>query len=37
MTREIVMDTETTGLSPLTGDRVVEIGGVELFNHIPKK
>ncbi|MBL8599500.1 MAG: DNA polymerase III subunit epsilon [Devosia sp.] len=29
------MDTETTGLSPLTGDRVVEIGGVELFNHIP--
>ncbi|WP_299979405.1 DNA polymerase III subunit epsilon [Devosia sp. 66-22] len=35
MTREIVMDTETTGLSPLTGDRVVEIGGVELFNHIP--
>jgi DNA polymerase-3 subunit epsilon len=35
VTREIVMDTETTGLSPLTGDRVVEIGGVELFNHIP--
>lgn len=35
MTREIVIDTETTGLNPLTGDRVVEIGGVELFNHIP--
>jgi DNA polymerase-3 subunit epsilon len=35
MNREIVLDTETTGLSPLTGDRVVEIGGVELINHIP--
>jgi len=35
MTREIVLDTETTGLSPLMGDRVVEIGGVELINHIP--
>jgi len=35
MTREIVLDTETTGLNPLTGDRVVEIGGVELINHIP--
>ena len=35
MSREIVMDTETTGLNPLTGDRVVEIGGVELINHIP--
>lgn len=35
MTREIVLDTETTGLNPLTGDRVVEIGGVELFNHVP--
>ncbi|WP_421761785.1 DNA polymerase III subunit epsilon [Devosia sp.] len=33
--REIVLDTETTGLSPLTGDRVVEIGCVELINHIP--
>jgi DNA polymerase-3 subunit epsilon len=30
--REIVFDTETTGLSPLAGDRVVEIGCVELFN-----
>ena len=34
MSREIVIDTETTGLNPLTGDRVVEIGGVELFNHV---
>ena len=30
--REIVLDTETTGLSPAGGDRVVEIGCVELFN-----
>ena len=27
--REIVIDTETTGLDPLNGDRVVEIGAVE--------
>ncbi len=33
--REIVLDTETTGLDPLSGDRVVEIGGVELLNHLP--
>ena len=33
--REIVLDTETTGLEPAKGDRVVEIGCVELFNHIP--
>ena len=32
--REIVFDTETTGLSPLTGDRVVEIGCVELINRV---
>jgi DNA polymerase-3 subunit epsilon len=30
--REIVFDTETTGLSPLTGDRMVEIGCVEMIN-----
>ncbi len=35
MKREIVLDTETTGLSAATGDRVVEIGCVELINHIP--
>lgn len=33
--REIVMDTETTGLDPSSGDRVVEIGCVELYNHVP--
>ncbi|WP_090592048.1 DNA polymerase III subunit epsilon [Pelagibacterium luteolum] len=33
--REIVLDTETTGLSPAGGDRVVEIGCVELINHVP--
>lgn len=33
--REIVLDTETTGLDPETGDRIVEIGCVELVNHIP--
>ncbi|MEM7440953.1 MAG: DNA polymerase III subunit epsilon [Pseudomonadota bacterium] len=33
--REIVMDTETTGLDPMSGDRIVEIGGVELLNHLP--
>ena len=33
--REIVLDTETTGFDPNTGDRLVEIGAVELFNHLP--
>jgi DNA polymerase-3 subunit epsilon len=33
--REIVLDTETTGLDPLKGDRIVEIGCVELDNHMP--
>jgi DNA polymerase-3 subunit epsilon len=33
--REIVLDTETTGLDPAEGHRVVEIGGVELWNHLP--
>jgi DNA polymerase-3 subunit epsilon len=33
--REIVVDTETTGLDPLRGDRLVEIGCVEMFNHMP--
>jgi DNA polymerase III subunit epsilon len=35
MTRQVVLDTETTGLSPATGDRLVEIGCVELINHLP--
>ncbi len=33
--REIVLDTETTGFDPESGDRIVEIGAVELFNHMP--
>ncbi len=33
--REIVLDTETTGFDPLNGDRIVEIGGVELVNFVP--
>jgi DNA polymerase-3 subunit epsilon len=35
MNREIILDTETTGLSPERGDRIVEIGCVELVNHTP--
>lgn len=35
MTREIVLDTETTGMDPDNGDRIVEIGCIELENHIP--
>ena len=35
MVREIVFDTETTGLNPENGDRLVEIGAIELINHIP--
>jgi DNA polymerase-3 subunit epsilon len=33
--REIILDTETTGLDPRRGDRLVEIGCVEIFNRIP--
>lgn len=33
--REIVLDTETTGFTPADGDRIIEIGAVELINHIP--
>jgi DNA polymerase-3 subunit epsilon len=33
--REIVLDTETTGLDPLRGDRLVEVGCVELINRMP--
>ena len=35
MIRQIVLDTETTGLDPDTGDRIVEIGCLELINHVP--
>ncbi|MPL61052.1 DNA polymerase III subunit epsilon [bioreactor metagenome] len=33
--REIVLDTETTGFEPTEGHRIVEIGAIELFNHVP--
>ena len=33
--KEIVLDTETTGLDYYKGDRLVEIGAIELINHIP--
>lgn len=33
--REIVLDTETTGFEPGEGDRIVEIGAIELVNHMP--
>jgi len=32
--REIVLDTETTGFDPFSGDRIVEIGAVELEGHV---
>jgi DNA polymerase-3 subunit epsilon len=35
LVREIVLDTETTGLDPLQGHRIIEIGCLELVNHIP--
>ena len=35
MLREIVMDTETTGLDPANGDRLIEIGCIEIVNRIP--
>lgn len=35
MVREIVFDTETTGFSPQDGDKLVEIGAIELINHLP--
>lgn len=33
--REVVLDTETTGFEPEAGDRIVEIGAIELWNHLP--
>ena len=33
--REVVLDTETTGLNPQNGDRIVEVGAIELVNHVP--
>ncbi len=33
--REVVLDTETTGLDPFRGHRIIEIGCLELENHIP--
>ena len=33
--REVVLDTETTGLDPTDGHRIVEIACIELFNHLP--
>lgn len=33
--REIVLDTETTGFEPSEGDRIVEIGAIELIGHMP--
>lgn len=33
--REIIIDTETTGLKPADGHRIIEIGGLEMVNHVP--
>ena len=35
MTREIVLDTETTGIDPKNGHRIIEIGALEIINHMP--
>ena len=35
MTRSVLFDTETTGLDPLFGDRVIEFAGIELINDLP--
>jgi len=35
MTRSVLFDTETTGLDPATGDRVIEVAALELINDLP--
>lgn len=35
MTRQVLLDTETTGLEPLAGDRVIEVAAIELVNLVP--
>jgi len=35
MTRQVVLDTETTGLDPLLGDRVIEVAAIEIVNLVP--
>src|SRR5262249_22954616 len=35
--REIVLDTETTGLDPVNGDRLIELGCIEIVNRIPTR
>lgn len=35
MSRSVLFDTETTGLDPLTGDRVIEVAALELINDLP--
>src|ERR1700712_1365915 len=35
MTRAVLFDTETTGLDPLNGDRVIEVAALELINDLP--
>ena len=34
MIREIILDTETTGLDPLEGHRIIEIAAIELIDHV---
>ena len=34
MIREIILDTETTGLNPFQGDKIIEIAAIELIDHI---
>ena len=35
--RSVLFDTETTGLDPLTGDRVIEVAAIELINELPTR